>query len=313
VAKHVDPIDAVVVGSINRDYVIESSRRPLPGETVIGARFSVLPGGKGANQAVALALLGMSVHLVARVGDDAAGRDVVESLRRANVEVDDVIVSPSTPTGAAFVTVTPEGENSILVASGANWLLDEHDLRARGALLERARLVLLQLEVPNGAVSAAVGLVGPETLVVLNAAPYRALDPDVLRRVDVLVVNDVEAQQLLGKHTDLEDAAAFVGLGPRATVVTFGPAGVLALVDGHGRFRVPAPQRDVVDTTGAGDAFVGALSAWLAREHVGRRDDLTAPLSRALHAAAVAAAHSVQQFGAQPSYGTSDQLGPPWS
>lgn len=303
--------DIVVVGSINRDYLIESTKRPAPGETVTGARYSTAGGGKGANQAVAAALLGAAVALIGRVGDDAAGRDLLESLTSANVNTAGVVVSPSVPTGAAFVTVTPDGENSIIVASGANWLLRSREVGAARSQLATARLLVVQLEVPEDAVETAIALVRRDAVVVLNAAPYRSLDRTVLERVDVLVLNALEARQLVGEDADPDDPAAFSRLGPRATVITLGSLGVRAFV-GRNAIVVAAPWRQAVDTTGAGDAFVGALCAWLVSEEIGHFDDLTAPLMRALPAAVAAAAYSVGRRGAQSSYGTAKEVGAPW-
>lgn len=306
----VRPASVVVVGSINHDHVVTVPHRPAPGETVAATRSVHLPGGKGANQAVAAARLGASAVLVGRVGDDAIGRDLVNALLAAGVGVEGVRRTAAKATGTAFVTVTPDGENSIVVTSGANASLTGDDLWSRRNVLLTAGVLLLQLEIPEGAVDAAVELVSPATLVVVNAAPFRAVRPTVLERVDVLVVNEVEARQLVGDEA-LDDPGAFVGLGPRATVVTLGAAGARAFVGGVSMSADPAPAA-VVDTTGAGDAFVGALGAWLANEGTGHGDDLVAPLRRALPAAVVAAGYSVGRRGAQPSYGTRAQVGVPW-
>ena len=301
-----------MVGSINRDYIIQTATRPEPGETITGARLSIASGGKGANQAVAAALLGVPIRLIAEIGDDVTGRELLIALRAAGIETADVIGNPSAATGAAFITITPDGENAIVVASGANSLLGSAELQAKRSVLEAADLLLLQLEVPDEAIETATQLVGSETLVILNAAPYRELSQAVMRRVDVLVVNAVEARQLLGYDSSLEDGAAFARIGARATVVTLGSVGVRAFV-GSRILQHDSLQRRVVDTTGAGDAFVGALGAWLAREPVGHSDDIDEALARALPAASIAAAYSVQRLGAQSSYGTCDELGPPWS
>ncbi len=304
--------DVVVVGSLNRDYLLEVQARPLPGETVTGAKVTVESGGKGANQAAAAARTGAAAHLIGRVGDDDAGAALIASLRDAGVETANVIVSPSEPTGSAFITVTPDGENSIIVASGANALLGSGDLLAGKSTLASAGVLLLQLEVPDEAIEAAVHLAAPETFVVLNASPYRALSRTVMERVDVLLINGLEARQLLGDDGNLDEAAAFDDLGPRLTVVTLGGAGARAYVGGRILACAAAPA-DVVDTTGAGDAFAGALGAWLARESLGRSPDLVEPVMRALSAASAAAAYSVGRRGAQPSYGSAADLGPPWT
>lgn len=304
--------DIIVIGSLNRDYTIETTARPAPGETVTGARLSISSGGKGANQAAAAARLGATVRLIGRIGDDDAGQELVAALRGSGVDTTSVIVSPSTASGAAFITVTPDGENAIVVASGANALLDRHDLQAKAPLLATARIMLLQLEISDEAIETALQLAGNETLVVLNSAPYRGLDRAVLERVDILVANEVETRQFLGDDVSLDDAAAFARLGPRATVVTLGDVGARAFVENQ-VFQQAALHRKVVDTTGAGDAFVGALGAWLVREPMRRSDSLSEPLVRALSAASVAAAYSVQRIGAQSSYAASEELGAPWN
>lgn len=300
-----------VVGSINQDVVIETPRRPRPGETVGGARVSLAGGGKGANQAVAAALLGAGVHLVGRVGDDPPAAVLRSGLVAAGVDVTHVLATPACPSGTAFVTVTPDGENAIVVAPGANERLGRPDVRRAAALLGRSALLVAQLEVPVEAVAAAVELAGPHTLVLLNAAPVRPLARGLLDRVDVLVVNEVEAAGLLGASTLPPEPHAYRGLGPAAVVVTAGAAGSHAYVDGR-RIDCPAVAGAVVDTTGAGDAFVGALAAWFAREGTRRGDDLDGPLGRGLEAASLVAAHAVGRLGAQRSYARAEELGPPW-
>jgi len=223
----------VVVGSLNRDFLIEVQARPLPGETVTGAKVTIAPGGKGANQAAAAARAGARVSLIGRVGDDVAGHELVASLRAADVETGDVIFSGSAPTGAAFVTVTPDGENSIIVAPGANALLGSADVRARESLLAVTAVLLLQLEVSDEAIASAAELAAKETLVILTAAPYRELSRTIMERVDVLLVNGLEARQLLGDDPAPDDPAAFAELGPRVIIVTLGAAGARAYVAGR--------------------------------------------------------------------------------
>lgn len=300
-----------VVGSINQDFMIEASRRPVPGETITGAKVSHSGGGKGANQAVAAALLGASVQMIGRLGDDPPAELLREGLRAAGVGITHVRSTPGCASGTAFVTVTPDGENSIVVAPGSNELLDRQDLLAAKPLLERSALVVLQLEIPLDTVASATELVGRETLVVLNAAPFRSLPQGILDRVDVLVVNEVEAAALLGATTPPVEPDAYRLLGPSAIVVTAGKEGSHAYVGGV-RLDCPAVPCKVVDTTGAGDAFVGALAAWLAREGTRKGSELSGPLARGLGAASLAAAHVVARSGAQPSYPRADELGEPW-
>lgn len=261
--------EVVVVGSINVDLVLSVARRPAPGETVADARLERHPGGKGANQALAAARAGARTALVGRVGADGDGERRRAELAAAGVKTDFIATSQTAPTGLAVITVTREGENAIVVAPGANSELGEPELeRAQGAL-GRARVVVAQLEIPLDAVRRAVQLAGPGAIVILNAAPSRPLGPELLAEIDVLVVNELEAGSLLGAPIgELDDAmaatTALVALGPGAVVITLGQLGAVGYRPGAAAFHVPAPPTTVLDTTGAGDAFVGALAARLA-------------------------------------------------
>ncbi len=270
----------LVIGSINIDLVADVEHIVRPGETIVATDQALWAGGKGANQAVAAHLAGATVSLVGAVGDDGPGYAYLARLRDLGVDVRGVRVHPDLPTGQAFVCVDPEGQNSIVVIPGAN-LAVHHDERARAALalLEPGDVVLLQLEVDLGVIEAVVREASELDLqVILNAAPYAAVAPDVLDLVDVVIVNEQEA--LL-----LADSAAV----PRSIVMTLGAAG--ACWDG-GRVSGPVVDpADVVDTTGAGDAFCGTLAAWLARGY---------DREEALQAALRAGAEAVRRRGAQP-------------
>ncbi len=268
----------VVVGSINADQVVRVERRPGPGETVGGASLELLPGGKGANQAVAAARCGATVAMVGLVGDDELGRAQLAALLAEQVEVSNVRATASAPTGLALVLLTPDGENSIAVVPGANERLTPADVELAAPLLGAAAVLVTQLEIPLEAVARAVGLAGDRTLVVLNCAPARILPASVLAATDVLVVNEHEAAALTGRGVQgaggsLEAAAELLGMGPSSVVVTLGAEGAVVL-DGARRAagdeggegaRVAPPRVQVLDTTGAGDAFVGALAAALGR------------------------------------------------
>jgi ribokinase len=258
----------VVVGSVNTDYVVRVSRRPANGETVTDAELSVHGGGKGANQAIAAALTGGPVAMVGRVGDDAAGATRLAELAAHDVLTDDIQITPEVATGSAFVTVTPGGGNAIMVAPGANTWLAPADITESETLIASARVLLTQLEVPLAAVARAVRCAGPETTVVVNCAPFRHLDREVLTRTDLLVANETEAAQMLGGdvgdvRTALAAVTAMVGFGPTAAVITLGADGAVVAAGGD-HWHVPAPRVTPLDTTGAGDAFVGSLGARLA-------------------------------------------------
>jgi ribokinase len=271
-----------VVGSINVDVVVEVDRLPAPGETVVGGDRRELPGGKGANQAVAAARLGGAVALVARVGADDAGRRLRDALAGEGVDVTHVGEDPEAPTGMALIAVDAAGENTIVVSPGANDRVSPADVRAASDLLAGAAVILIQHEVPDEAIAAALAAAGGT--VVLNPAPARALAGPV----DVLVPNRGELEALAGRAGDPVELARALH-GAAAVVVTLGPEGAV-VVQGERAERIQAPRVDAVDTTGAGDAFCGALAQALA-------DDAT--LVEAARWAARAAAVSVTRLGAQ--------------
>lgn len=286
----------VVVGSINVDYVVEVAHLPTPGETVTGGRQSVHPGGKGANQAVAAARSGAQVELIARVGTDDAGVARIAQLKNEGVGTTFVATTEGKATGTAVVLVAADGENAIVVSPGANQCLDVGDIERAAALLIDATLLVMQTEVPLSAIQRAAELVGPDTIRVLNCAPYIPLAPELLELVDVLIVNAVEALQLLGEPTtsDLDPARVaerLRDLGPPIVVITRGAEGALAATD-RGIVQVPAPPTLVVDTTGAGDAFVGAFSARLAAH---------ASMAEALNFAVAAGSLTSEHPGALPN------------
>jgi len=290
--------DLLVVGSANADLVIRVARRPAAGETVLGSDLVTHPGGKGANQAVAAARLGARTALLARVGDDAHGRLLGDSLRAAGVDTAGILTGDA-PTGVALITVDPTGDNSIVVSSGANARLSPEDVRAAEELLRAARVVSLQLEIPLETVAAAVA--ASQARVVLNASPPAPLPPEVLAACDPLVVNEHEARSLLGAgagDTPEAWAAALLALGPRSVVVTLGAGGAL-VADPAGSVRIPSPEVKAVDTTGAGDAFTGAL-AW----RIGVGDELETAVRFAVRVGAAA----VTKAGAQESFPTPEEL-----
>jgi ribokinase len=253
-----------VVGSLNLDLVVRAARLPGPGETVSGDDVFRNPGGKGANQAVAAARLGRRVAMVGCVGDDAAGRELLESLAGAEVDTERVRVVDGVPSGTAFITVGDDGENQIVVSPGANARLTAADVDDARPALEAAAVTLLQLEVPLEVVAAAAATAGGR--VVLNPAPVRDLPGGLLAGVDVLVPNRVELAQLAGARppSSVEEAAELAGRLPtRAVVVTLGADGALVVEDGRVT-HVPAVPVRPVDTTAAGDAFCGGLADALA-------------------------------------------------
>jgi ribokinase len=266
-----------VVGSLNIDLVTHVQRHPKPGETVLGSGLQRLAGGKGANQAVAASAAGATVVMVGCVGSDEAGSAYVTRLLALGIDVASVRVAPDCPTGHALIVVDDTGENSIVVVAGANSAVAVDDLQVLESV-GPGDIVLLQLEVPLAVVIAAARRASARSArVVLNLAPYAALPPDVVALADPLVVNEHEA--LL-----LADSEAL----PASLVVTFGAAG--AAWDGDQLTGPVVEATEVLDTTGAGDALCGALSAALVAG-AGRREALQAGLA--------AGADAVRRRGAQ--------------
>ncbi|MEP7035009.1 MAG: PfkB family carbohydrate kinase [Actinomycetota bacterium] len=267
----------IVVGSLNVDLVIRVERLPKPGETVLGSGLERWAGGKGANQALAAAAAGASVIMAGCVGADEAGSAYIARLSALGIDTACIRVEPDVPTGHALITVDELGENSIVVVAGANAAMTVDDLGPLD-LLGPGDVVLLQLEVPLGVVIAAARRASARAArVILNLSPYAVLPPDIVAIADPLVVNEHEALMLADS-----DAT------PASLVVTFGPAG--AAWDGAQLAGPVVEESDVLDTTGAGDAFCGALSAALAAG-TGRHE--------ALEAALAAGADAVRHLGAQ--------------
>jgi ribokinase len=245
-----------LVGSINLDIVVGVDRHPAPGETVLGDDRQELPGGKGANQAVAAARLGADVAFVGRVGDDDAGRRLRDGLAAEGVDVTHVRVDADAPTGVALIAVDRAGENTIVVSSGANARVSAADVEAAHDVLANAAVTLVQHEVPEDAVAAAIAAAGGT--VVLNPAPARP----IVAPVDVLVPNRGELETLAGRAGDPVELARGLEVA-RAVVVTLGSEGAVVVEGAHVE-RIPAPEVDAVDTTGAGDSFdAGFLAARL--------------------------------------------------
>ena len=267
------PPSVTVVGSLNLDLVVRVERLPRPGETVGEGSFERVPGGKGANQAVAAARLGARVSLVGCVGDDDFAREAIASVAEAGVATDRVRVVQEV-TGVAVIVVDATGENTIVVAPGANARLTPDDVD-----VSEADAVLCQLEVPVAAVEAAAERTGG--LFCLNAAPARPLPASLVERADLVIANRYEAEELAAE--------------PRLLALTLGAAGAVLVEGGSEVARAAAPTVEAVDGTAAGDAFCGALVVSLLE---GR------PREEALARACAAGAIAASRFGAQPSLPT---------
>ena len=280
------PFDVVVVGSANMDLVARVVRLPHPGETVSAHDYFEACGGKGANQAIAAARAGARTAFIGAVGSDAAGDTLRAAFVHDAVDVS-LLATVREPTGRALIGVSDDAENLIIVVPGANHALSVDHIDAAAALLANAKVVLVQLEVRLAVVQRAVELAGHDTIVVLTPAPASELPDDVLRHVDVITPNEHEVALLGG-------AAALVARGVANVVVTQGARGAL-LVTRDSETRIEPFAVTPVDTTGAGDAFCGVLSARLAVAGG------LAELALALRAAAVGGALATQTAGAVPS------------
>ncbi|GAA4550652.1 ribokinase [Amycolatopsis samaneae] len=286
--------DVLIVGPANVDLVVPVERRPAGGETVLGGDTAVFPGGKGANTAVAAGRLGADVALLGAVGDDSYGTLLLDSLRAAGVSTE-LVRTTDRPTGIAYITVTPDGENAILVSPGANSSLRPEDV---DTVLDGVKVLVVSLELPVPTVEYVVAAAAAKGVrVLLNLSPVAEVSPATLAALDVLLVNEHEAAWLLDTEPGA-DPRRLLESGPRAAVVTLGAAGVV-VVEGDGVTEVSSPKVEPVDTTGAGDAFAGALAASLAAG---------AGLVDAARRAVGVAAISVTRHGAQPSYPTAAEL-----
>ena len=278
----------LVAGSANADFVVRAPRIPAPGETVLGEDLAIIPGGKGANQAVACARAGGgATRMLVALGDDTLAPMIEASLQAAGVVLD--VVRSARPTGAALITVSHDGENAITVAPGAN-----ADLRPDDVLqLDGVTHLLMQLETPLDTVMAfAVAARAAGVKVMLNAAPARPLPADLLATLDMLIVNEEELARIVGDGGSVADRLAATGVP--CAIVTLGGRGCCALAEGQ--FLVqPAFAVSPIDTTAAGDTFCGVLAATLAAGH---------DLAQALRSASAAGALATTRAGAQTSIPT---------
>jgi ribokinase len=259
-----------VVGSINRDLVVYVDGLPRPGETVFGNRFQHFPGGKGANQAVAASRLGGVVHLVGNVGSDAFGKEMRDFLAAENIDTSEIAILDATPTGVALITVDSISENSIVVVSGANMVWHSRDLTRMK--IEPADIVISQFEIPLEIIESVFERakeIGATTI--LNPAPIKPATEKILRNVDYLVVNELELEASSGATVNPDDSTSVYAAieklhqhGPLSIIATLGARGALVSCP-DGRYKAQGHKVNAVDTTGAGDCFIGAFAATLAK------------------------------------------------
>jgi len=287
----------VVVGSTNMDMVIKTDHIPVPGETVLSGSFFMNPGGKGANQAVAIARLGAEVTFISKLGNDIFGKQFAQLFNDEGIDTSFILFDEELPSGVALITVDQMGENSIVVASGSNINLNSSDLQNALGQIATSNILLIQLEIPMEVVNYVVSYAASKGVrVILNPAPANTLSEELLHCIDIITPNKMEAGMLSGiKVTNIESAKksakAICSRGVKNVVVTMGSLG--AVICQNGKISVvESPKVTTIDTTAAGDVFNGALAVALA-EHK--------PLEEAVQFACEAAALSVTRLGAQAS------------
>lgn len=287
----------VVIGSSNTDLVVKTPRMPEPGETILGGTFMMGGGGKGANQAVAVARLGGQVTFIAKVGNDLFGDGSIAEYKKEGIDTHTILRDETTPSGVALITVDDQGENCIVVAPGANNRLTKADIDAQSATICAAQYLLMQLEIPMEVVEYAAAMAHKAGVkVILNPAPAACLTDTLLSTLYMITPNKTESQMLTGIEIkgweDAERAARLLAAkGVERVVVTLGSLGAL-IFDGETCERIPAQVVKAVDTTAAGDTFNGAMCVALSEG---------ATLSESVRFASRASAIAVTRLGAQSS------------
>jgi len=253
-----------VVGSLNIDHVLKVNALPLRGETLISDSYDISGGGKGANQAIAIGRLGVFVNMIGKVGGDVFGKMLIKNLIESGVRTKGVIVDKSQRTGAAFITVDRDGNNTIVVAPGANQRLTIDDIRTKESQILESDVMVLQMEIPKDTVSYVIDFSkDTDKLVILNFAPAIDIDMDVLEKVDYLVMNEIEVKYLTGIGFDFRDIDVSVRklrkLFNKNVVITLGDKGAVLITLKNEILKIPAYEIKPIDSTGAGDAFIGGF------------------------------------------------------
>jgi ribokinase len=286
----------IVIGSANTDMVVKTEKLPLPGETKLGGTFFMHSGGKGANQAVAVARMGGDVTFVTKIGNDIFGKQTLEGLEKENINTEFVLVDENQPSGVALIIVNDEGENCIVVAPGANAMLLPEDIRFKDVISE-TEIILMQLEIPIKTVSEVLQKAKSiNKRVILNPAPAQQLDDDLLLGLYMITPNESEARLLTGikvhdEETALKAADILISKGVKNVVITMGASGAFVRTDAISKL-IPVKQVTAIDSTGAGDVFNGALAVAILEEM---------PIEDAVAYAHKASAISVTRMGAQSS------------
>lgn len=294
----------IVIGSSNTDMVVKSPRLPKPGETILGGEFFLNPGGKGANQAVAAARAGGDVIFITRVGEDIFGKKAVSGFIKEGINTDYIFSDSSYPSGVALITVDNEGENSIVVAPGANMALTTGNIDDISHVLKEADILLMQLEIPLKVVEHAAKIAAENNVkVILNPAPGIGLPPQLFKYIHLLTPNETEAEIISGIEVKDERSGSRAAQkihreGVNNVIITMGSKGALLCTGGECEM-IPAPVVKAIDTTAAGDVFNGALTVALSEDK---------PLVEAIKFGSAAAAISVTRLGAQASAPHRDEI-----
>jgi ribokinase len=287
----------LVIGSANTDMIVNVPRIPRPGETILGGKFLLAAGGKGANQAVASARAGGNVTFVSKVGNDGFGNKSIEDYKKDYINTDYILIDENEPTGVALIYVSEDGENSIAVASGANMKITTEDILNISELIKKSDFLLMQLEIPLEAVKAAAKIAHQlNKKIILNPAPAQYLDDELIKCISVITPNETEAEVLTGikikSDKDISDAAEFlIAKGIETVIITLGARGIYLATKDIKKF-IPSFKVNTVDTTAAGDVFNGALVTAMAEEK---------SLIDTVIFGNAASALSVTKSGAQPS------------
>jgi ribokinase len=296
--------DIVVIGSLNMDLVVKVDRMPNGGETVPGGNLHLICGGKGANQAVAASRLGAKVAMVGRVGEDDFGQRLLDNLDQASIVSEHVIRDANSVTGTAVILVDERGENSIVVSPGANGFVSPADVTFAEEIIRNAKIVLLQLEIPIPAVEKAIDLARKyDVMVLLNPAPARKVPAEMLTKVNMLIPNETEAGFYTGievhdVNSAMQAGNALVEMGIEKVIITLGDKGAL-YVSSTEEFHIPARKVKAIDTTAAGDAFIGGVSAAIVKGFL---------LKQAMEYGCCAGALAATRLGAQTSLPAVDEV-----
>ena len=296
----------VVIGSSNTDMVVNSPKMPLPGETILGGEFDVFPGGKGANQAVAAERANGNVAFIAKVGDDDFGKNSIEGYKKEKINTDNIFVDKNTPSGIAVIIVEESsGQNSIVVAGGANNSISIDEIKSCEKIIADADVVLIQLEIPIDVVEYALRIAkqnGVKTI--LNPAPAQLLSDEILSQIDIITPNETESSILVGIDTDNEKnikkaAGQLLKKVNEAVLITLGEKGIYYISKNGEESMIAAKVVNAIDTTAAGDVFNGYFAAAISEGK---------SYNEAIIEANKAAAISVTRKGAQPSIPMMNEL-----